>query len=148
MIRNGADDLVILEEVSFACEFVWKFLEWEVISIIFHQVFNRNNLVFYPIFEIHSFVVMRISLDRTLILFLILWRIQLYSYKRLAVVGDALDCNCILKENLRSPIFWKNDVAQYTNYSLPRSRVRVSKACKSQRSKHNSTSVIRFPPFS
>ena len=57
MIWYGTDDLVILEEVSFASEFVWNFLEWEVITIIFQQVFNRNNVVFYPTIEIYGFVI-------------------------------------------------------------------------------------------
>ena len=57
MIQYSADDLVILKEIGFASEFVCKFLEWEVISIIFQQVFDRNNIVFYPIIEIYSFII-------------------------------------------------------------------------------------------
>ena len=57
MIRYSVDDLVILKEIGFACEFVCKFLEWEVISIIFQQVFDRNNIVFYPIIDIYSFII-------------------------------------------------------------------------------------------
>ena len=57
MIQNSADDLVILEEIGFAWEFFCKFLEWEVISIIFQQVFDRNNVVFYPVIEMYSFII-------------------------------------------------------------------------------------------
>ena len=85
--------------------------------------------------------------DHTHILFLILWKIRVYSYKRLAIVGDALYHNCILGECL-SPRFSKKVIWYSTPITVTRSQ-ESGYPCKSRRSKHNiSISFIRVFPLS
>ena len=56
MCRNGWDDLVVLQKISFDVVFVIEFLWWKVIALIIQQILYKNNILVSPGLPINRFV--------------------------------------------------------------------------------------------